>query len=383
MMEEYQPLLEPQFVGRREELERLDHLVTFSADSHWPIFVVGAPGVGKTALVRKWLASSGNGHRRSWRTGRLVPFWLPLSSQADAKKAVDAFIKQLYDDTASDEIRRQESVVVIDDADALSDSEIKDSVGRLFNLKRIRSVIFTSRRPPSIGRAEIMHLTGFGDGESEALLRLLTGNSLSTADLADAVAATHGFPLAAALLARLHEGDRGTTISRLLAQPLYSAPEAAGIPGREIVTAVAPRIVTASEALVQQLKKHPDGVFDLPPRKFEELLAELLVDMGWRVELTPATRDGGKDLLAYLDTEVGEILCLVEAKKHRRDRKVGIDLVRTLYGTLCDYQANSAMLVTTSSFTPDAKEFQRKHQYQLSLKDYVNVVDWIKRYKVR
>jgi HJR/Mrr/RecB family endonuclease len=105
--------------------------------------------------------------------------------------------------------------------------------------------------------------------------------------------------------------------------------------------------------------------------------------MGWRVELTPATRDGGKDLLAYLDTDVGEILCLVEAKKHRRDRKVGIDLVRTLYGTLCDYQANSAMLVTTSSFTPDAKEFQKKHQYQLSLKDYVNVVDWIKRYKAR
>jgi len=105
--------------------------------------------------------------------------------------------------------------------------------------------------------------------------------------------------------------------------------------------------------------------------------------MGWRVELTPATRDGGKDILAYLDTDVGEILCLVEAKKYRRDRNVGIDLVRTLYGTLCDYQANSAMLVTTSAFTPDAHEFRRRHQYQLSLKDYAHIVDWIHRYKSR
>jgi len=55
--------------------------------------------------------------------------------------------------------------------------------------------------------------------------------------------------------------------------------------------------------------------------------------------------------------------------------------VRALYGTLCDYQANSAMLVTTSSFTSDAHEFQKKHRYQLSLKDYANVVEWIQRYK--
>ena len=55
--------------------------------------------------------------------------------------------------------------------------------------------------------------------------------------------------------------------------------------------------------------------------------------------------------------------------------------MRALYGTLCDYQANSAMLVTTSSFTSDAHEFQKKHRYQLSLKDYANVVEWIQRYK--
>jgi restriction endonuclease Mrr len=70
-------------------------------------------------------------------------------------------------------------------------------------------------------------------------------------------------------------------------------------------------------------------------------------------------------------------LCLVEAKKYRPDRPVGIEIVRQLYGTFCDEQANSAMLVTTSRFTRDAHEFQEKHKYQLQLREYAHVVDWL------
>ena len=103
--------------------------------------------------------------------------------------------------------------------------------------------------------------------------------------------------------------------------------------------------------------------------------------MGWEVELTQQTRDGGKDILAYLNTDLGRMLCLVEAKHYRKDRKIGVDLVRTLYGTLCDAQANSAMLITTSSFTSGAQEFQQRHEYQLGLRDYADVVNWIMKYK--
>ena len=120
---------------------------------------------------------------------------------------------------------------------------------------------------------------------------------------------------------------------------------------------------------------------NLTPRQFEQMLAELLDDMGWEVELTQATRDGGKDILAYMNTELGRLLCLVDAKRYREDRTIGVGMVRTLYGTLCDYQANSAMMVTTSSFSPDAKEFQQRHQYQLTLRDYSDVVKWITQYK--
>ena len=121
-------------------------------------------------------------------------------------------------------------------------------------------------------------------------------------------------------------------------------------------------------------------MYELSPRDFELLVADLLSDMGWRVEVTPITRDGGKDILAYLDTDIGSMLCLVEAKRFKCGRPVGVEVVRSLYGTFCDYGANSAMLVTTSSFTADAYGLSRRHKYQLALKDYVDLKAWISRY---
>jgi len=101
---------------------------------------------------------------------------------------------------------------------------------------------------------------------------------------------------------------------------------------------------------MERLRSEPQSVFELPPRKFEELVAELLSGLGSEVELTPPARDGGKDILACMSTPHGRLLCLVEAKRYRQDRIVGVVMVPQLYGTLIDADASSAMLVTTSSF---------------------------------
>jgi hypothetical protein len=378
--QEHRPLGDNTFVGRERELRWLEDRVSFTGGWHAPVFVVGVGGVGKTTLVNQWLAS--RAHRvRSW--DNLTPRWLDLSSVPNAAAALAGFVNTLYDETSSEQWRRQELIVVIDGAETLSDQQLENAIGRLFNLKRVRSIVSTSRRRPSVERAEVLTLPGLEASDTERMLRMLAQRALSPADIEAAVKATHGVPLAVSLLARLQGLGDAATVSEFLARPLYEVPGTIVVPQSGIIPAVAPRIVSATEAIVEELKKRPESVHDLSPRKFEELLAELLTNMGWRVELTPATRDGGKDLLAYLDTDVGEILCLVEAKKHRRDRKVGVDLVRSLYGTLCDYEANSAMLVTTSSFSPDAHEFQKKHRYQLSLRDYGNIVDWIQQYRKR
>src|SRR5205823_142486 len=104
---------------------------------------------------------------------------------------------------------------------------------------------------------------------------------------------------------------------------LYGLRDQLLVPQRTIIPVIGPQIVKISNTLIQRLKKAPDDVFKLSPRQFEEVIADLLTGMGMDVELTPATRDGGKDILAYLNTEIGKFLTLVEAKQHSRSRPVG------------------------------------------------------------
>jgi restriction system protein len=169
-------------------------------------------------------------------------------------------------------------------------------------------------------------------------------------------------------------------LRRVLDGHLYDLNDEGNAQKKHIIEVATPVIVNANEAIVAELKKHPEDIFKLTSRQYEELIAELMSDMGYEVELTRATRDGGKDILASIKTDATDFLMLVEAKRYGQDHKVGVSLVRALYGTLCDYQANSGMLVTTSSFSKDAKEFQGKHQYQLKLREYADVASWIQRY---
>ena len=143
---------------------------------------------------------------------------------------------------------------------------------------------------------------------------------------------------------------------------------------------VVPRIVDANEALAARLLKEPESIYELPSRRFEELVAELVKQFGWGAELTPATRDGGRDIIATIPSDVGVLLCLIEAKRYRADRKVGVELVRTLFGTVEHEQSNLGMLVTTSSFAKDAVEFQQSHRFRLSLKDNVDIFEWLRSY---
>ena len=189
-----------------------------------------------------------------------------------------------------------------------------------------------------------------------------------------------GNPQAISLVSKIARSMDPQQLQRVLDGHLYDLNDAGDAQKKRIIAIAKPVIISANEAMVKELKKNPEDVFKLTSRQYEELIAELMSDMGYDVKLTKATRDGGKDILASIRTDATDFLMLVEAKRYGQDHKVGVSLVRALYGTLCDYQANSGMLVTTSSFSKDAKEFQGNHQYQLKLRDYADVASWIQRY---
>lgn len=269
------------------------------------------------------------------------------------------------------------AVVVIDDSDYWTLKQHEEAVGRILNYKIVNSVIFTRRLPIQLRRSQTLELTPLSAATAEDLVKRILDIELPYDQVQRAILASKGNPLAISLLCEMLNTGRIDSILSFLDKPLYDLSNNIIVPSPEIITSVSPIIVSANHQLISALQRQPSDLRKLSPREFEQLLADLLEDMGWEVELTKQTRDGGSDILAYLNSEVGRLLCLVEAKHYREDRKIGVDLVRSLYGTLCDVQATSAMLVTSSSFTHDAKEFQKRHHYQLSLRDYADVVSWI------
>ena len=136
-----------------------------------------------------------------------------------------------------------------------------------------------------------------------------------------------------------------------------------------------------NQELLEYLAKHPEYMYYLNPRKFEELVARIFIDLNYDVTLTPETRDGGKDIYAIKRDGVTDNLFLIECKKYSRNQKVGVEHVRSLYGIKQAERATSAILVTTSFFTKPAKEFQSKIRYELNLRDYNDLKEWLRRYK--
>jgi restriction system protein len=122
-------------------------------------------------------------------------------------------------------------------------------------------------------------------------------------------------------------------------------------------------------------------MYELDPIKFEFLVALLLEDAGYSVKVTPASRDGGRDILAVLKIPFGEVLTIVDCKRFAAHRKIGPELVQRLLWVSDNHdRASNAMLVTTSSFTSGARLIEQEHRWRLKLQEYGDIHDWLSRF---
>lgn len=134
-----------------------------------------------------------------------------------------------------------------------------------------------------------------------------------------------------------------------------------------------------SEKLVLYFKKHPDDLQKLQPRRFEELVAELFDGFGYEVELTKRTHDGGVDVIAVKNAEV-KVKYLIECKQPSERGYVSVSPVRELLGVKSSERATKAIIATTAKFSRAAQEFYVKNRWELELRDYHGLLEWIDEY---
>jgi Holliday junction DNA helicase RuvB len=92
--------------------------------------------------------------------------------------------------------------------------------------------------------------------------------------------------------------------------------------------------------------------------EFEEFITQLLGVMGFRTQITKASGDGGVDIVAFLDKPIIGGRYLLQCKRLASDSLVGAPTIREFYGALtADRKASKGILITTSGFTIQAKEF--------------------------
>lgn len=103
------------------------------------------------------------------------------------------------------------------------------------------------------------------------------------------------------------------------------------------------------------------GVAGMSWREFEALVSEAFRLQGFRVEETGGKGpDGGVDLVLTRDGETHLVQC-----KHWRAEKVGVQVVRELYGVMAATGAEGGYVVTSGRFTDDATEFASGRNVEL------------------
>lgn len=98
-----------------------------------------------------------------------------------------------------------------------------------------------------------------------------------------------------------------------------------------------------------------DSVDELSWQEFESLVGEVFRRRGYRVlENAGDGADGGVDLRLRKNGKKVYVQC-----KHWKKQKVGVKVVRELYGIVMAKKADQGVVVTYGDFTPEARAFAR------------------------
>jgi len=171
------------------------------------------------------------------------------------------------------------------------------------------------------------------------------------------------------------EGEASHLIDAYVALP--EEPESEGLTICETQVSVIP----FSEELLAELRRDPTELLKLTPDQFELFLCDRLDAMGMERQRVGSiyAPDGGIDILAWPRQPAAFPFLVGVQAKHRKSwtEKVGVRDVREFGAVVRNWPLQAGLLVTNTSFTPNATWEIENHKHIIRLRDFEDLRRWI------
>ena len=346
--------IEPNISLLRREKELSELRKILSESTNHVVLITGVAGIGKSTLVRMYAEENKEQYSN-------VYIWYAWQLSKDLKV-------------------ENNSLIIVDDADELDSKKLEEIIRyneSSFILVVGRTVDYHFSKEKyvrlsvnGLSQSEIVsfrmnklknHIVDFDYEEMKRILLLTQGN-----------------PLIIENMLRLIDSLGIDVVDKLLYQQISVGKSDIVVPNKNILSpsliSIKKDVLQINEDLMRYIAQEPMSMHELSPREFEKIIAELFKKLGYEVELTKQTRDGGVDIYIAEKTDLGKFLFLVECKHYAPNRPVGIEVIRNVYGVLGmnKRKPTGGIIATTSHFAKGVREeiVELNLEHRISLHDF-------------
>lgn len=113
-------------------------------------------------------------------------------------------------------------------------------------------------------------------------------------------------------------------------------------------------IRSISHEFAKLVSANPESLDHLEWRDLERMMARVMEGLGFECELTPSSKDGGKDLILVWHATTGDQSFIVELKHWRSGKRVGRQAVSDFMEVIVAENRSGGLFLSTSGYAADA-----------------------------